>query len=144
MPQAAISSVNWCEVYGKLRCAGIPVTIGTAVDLDKGLALLKRSGLAKFFLLHEIVLPADVKNPKPAPDCFLETAARMKVGPNEQLVFEDSPRGVRSGVAAGSPVIGVPVYDNETVRQRLIDAGACRIFPDWREIDIDKLLKDLD
>jgi len=128
------------EVYGRLRCAGLPMTIGTSVDLDKGLPLLKRSGLDRFFLLHEIVLPIDVKRSKPEPDCFLETARRMGIDPKEQLVFEDSPRGVSGGIAAGSPVVGVPVYDDETVKQRLIDAGACQIFTDWRHIDVDKLL----
>ncbi len=80
---------GFLEVYGKLRCAGIPMTIGTAVDVDKGIILLKRSGLAKLFTLHEIVLPTDVKRPKPAPDCFLETACIMGISPKEQLVFED-------------------------------------------------------
>ncbi len=130
------------EIYGKLRCVGIPMTIGTAVDLDKGLALLKRSGLAKFFLLHEIVLLTDVKKPKPEPDCFLETARRMGIAPSEQLVFEDSPRGVKSGFAAGSPVVGVPVYDTKTVRKKLYDAGAFIVFPDWHEINIDELLNE--
>jgi beta-phosphoglucomutase-like phosphatase (HAD superfamily) len=128
------------EVYGKLRCAGLPITIGTAVELEKGLALLKRSGLDKFFLLHDIVLLTDVKNPKPAPDCFLETAARMGICPEEQLVFEDSPRGVKSGVAAGSPVIGMPVYYTETTTKRLTEAGACQLFPEWRHIEVGKLL----
>lgn len=128
------------DVYGKLRCAGLPITIGTAVELEKCLALFKRSGLDKLFLLHDIVLLTDVMHPKPAPDCFLETASRMRIDPARQLVFEDSPRGVKSGVAAGSPVIGVPVYDTETAKQRLLDAGACQVFPDWRLIDVDELL----
>jgi beta-phosphoglucomutase len=131
------------EVYGKFKCAGIPMTIGTAVELEKGLALLKHSGLDRFFLLHEIVLLTDVKNPKPAPDCFLETARRMGIQSSDQLVFEDSPRGVKSGVAAGSWVVGVPVYDNETVKQRLLDAGAQVrwIFTDWRDVNVDRLLE---
>ncbi len=128
------------EVYGKLRGARLPITIGTAVELGKSMSLFRRSGLDKFFTLYDIVLLTDVKNPKPAPDCFLETARRMGIDPKEQLVFEDSPRGVKSGVAAGSPVIGVPVYDTETTKKRLLDAGACQIFTDWRQINVDKLL----
>ncbi len=131
---------GFLEVLGKFRSMGIRTTIGTAVELERGLALLKYSGLAKLFLLHEIVLLTDVKNSKPAPDCFLETAARMGVNPSEQLVFEDSPRGVKSGVAAGSPVIGIPVYDNETAKENLVKAGAARIHTDWREINVSELL----
>lgn len=134
---------GFLEVYGKFRCLGIPVTIGTAVDLERGLSLLKHSGLAKLFRLHEIVLVTDVKHPKPSPDCFLETAARMGISPCEQLVFEDSPRGVRSGVAAGSYVVGMPVYDNETAKNKLLEAGAVKIFGSWREINVNQLLQDL-
>jgi beta-phosphoglucomutase len=128
------------EVYGRLKSKGLPVTIGTAVELERGLVLLKRSGLDRCFTLHEIVLLTDVKNPKPAPDCFLETARRMRIKPEEQLVFEDSPRGVKSGVTANSRVVGMPVYDTEFVKARLLAAGASQIFTDWRQIDVDSIL----
>lgn len=131
---------GFLEVLGKFRCLGIRTTIGTAVELERGLLLLKRSGLAKLFLLDEIVLLTDVKNSKPAPDCFLETAARMGISPSEQLVFEDSPRGAKSGVAAGSTVIGMPVYDNETAKANLQKAGVARIYTDWRNINVEELL----
>lgn len=132
--------LGFFEVYAKLRAAGLPITIGTAVELEKSMALFRRSGLDKFFTLYDIVLLTDVKNSKPAPDCFIETARRMGIAPEEQLVFEDSPRGVKAGVAAGSPVIGMPVYDTETVKKRLLDAGACKIYTDWRHINVDELL----
>lgn len=131
---------GFLEVLGKLRCMGIRTTIGTAVELERGLALLKYSGLAKLFLLDQIVLLTDVKHPKPAPDCFLETARRMDLDPSEQVVFEDSPRGVKSGFAAGSPVIGVPVYDNETVKKNLFAAGASMVFTDWQQINVSEIL----
>ncbi len=125
---------RFLEFLGQIRCAGYRTSIGTAVELERGLALLKYSGLAKLFMLHEIVLLTDVKNSKPAPDCFLETSARMGIDPTEQVVFEDSPRGVKSGVAAGSMVIGIPVYDDETVIRNLYCSGAYKVFTDWRQI----------
>ncbi len=131
---------GFLEVLGKFRCLGLRTTIGTAVELERGLLLLRRSGLAKLFLLAEIVLLTDVKTPKPAPDCFLETAARMGIDPTDQIIFEDSPRGVISGVAAGSKVVGIPVYDNETVKDSLQKAGAVKIYVDWRQIDVEELL----
>ncbi|MBI1974764.1 MAG: HAD family phosphatase [Parcubacteria group bacterium] len=134
---------GFLEFLGKLRSLGIHTIIGTAVELKQGLALLKHSGLAKLFLLHHIVLLTDVANPKPAPDCFLETAKRMGIDPKEQLVFEDSPRGVKSGVTAGSPVIGVAVYNLDTAKNALRAAGAHKVFTDWRDIDIN-VLKDFD
>ena len=132
---------GFLEVLTELRKLGLPTALGTAVELERGLLLLKRSGLDKLFLLHHIVLPTDVKNLKPAPDCFLETARRMGVSPAEQLVFEDSPRGVKSGVAAGSRVIGMPVYDNKKAKGDLLAAGVTRIFTDWRQINVGDLLK---
>ncbi len=131
---------GFLDVLEQFRSRGLKTSIGTAVDSGRGLALLRRSGLHKLFSLPDIVLPADVKNQKPAPDCFLETARRMGVRPCEQLVFEDSPRGVRSGVAAGSRVIGVPVYDNPVGKARLVEAGAVRIYTDWRCINVAELV----
>jgi len=132
---------GFLEALTEFRKLGLPVTLGTSVELERGLLLLKRSGLDKLFLLHHIVLPTDVENSKPAPDCFLETARRMGISPSEQLVFEDSPRGVKSGVAAGSPVVGMPVYDNEKAKRDLLAAGVARIFTDWRQIIVGDLLQ---
>jgi len=131
---------GFLEVLGKFRCLGIRTTIGTAVELEQGLLLFRRSGLDNLFSLKEIVLLTDFKNTKPAPDCFLETAARMKIDPADQIVFEDSPRGVESGVAAGSTVIGMPIYDNKTAINNLCNAGAVKIYMDWRQIDVQELL----
>ncbi len=132
---------GFLQVYGELQCAGIPMTIGTAVDVEKGIILLKRSGLARLFTLHEIVMLTDVKHPKPAPDCFLATASVMGIRPREQLVFEDSPRGVQSGVAAGSPVIGIPVYNHQISNGKLLQAGVKELHFFWKEIDSRDLLR---
>ena len=43
---------------------------------------------------------------KPAPDLFLHAAARMGAEPAGCVVIEDSPFGVRAGVAAGMRVLG--------------------------------------
>ncbi len=50
----------------------------------------------------------EVKNGKPAPDIFLECARLMGVEPRDCFVFEDSPNGVRAGIAAGMRCIGIP------------------------------------
>ncbi|MDX2828773.1 HAD-IA family hydrolase, partial [Streptomyces ipomoeae] len=48
----------------------------------------------------------DVGRGKPAPDLFLYAAERMGVAPQRCVVVEDSPLGVRAGVAAGMDVYG--------------------------------------
>lgn len=60
--------------------------------------------------MHAIVTGDDpaVKRAKPAPDIFLEAARRLEVEPEECIVFEDSPNGVRAALAAGMRAIWVP------------------------------------
>ena len=56
-----------------------------------------------------VVSGHDVAAPKPAPDAYLEAAARLGVKADPRvIVLEDSPTGVAAGRAAGMTVIGVP------------------------------------
>lgn len=87
----------------------------------------------------------DVRHPKPAPDLFLHAAKTMGHAPDGCIVVEDTPTGVRAGVAAGMSVLG---FGAHTPSARLIDAGAHATFrsmaelpalidrfgPGWREI----------
>lgn len=135
---------GFLEVLGELQRCGFRTAIGTADDDQHARMLLERSGLDDFFPRDKIVFAGDVKNQKPAPDCFRETARRMGITPWEQVVFEDSPRGVQSGVAAGSRVIGMPVYAHEKAVLRLRQKGAAGIYTDWKEICVPELLEFLD
>lgn len=57
----------------------------------------------------EVVVSSDeVAHGKPAPDVYLETAARLGVPPSECLVVEDSLNGVKAARAAGMTVVLVP------------------------------------
>jgi len=48
-----------------------------------------------------VVSAEDVVNSKPAPDCFLEAAARLGRQPAECIVFEDSISGIEAAAKAG-------------------------------------------
>lgn len=57
--------------------------------------------------LDVVATREDVQEPKPDPEIYLLAARKLEVPPAECLVLEDSPNGVRAGVAAGMNVIAV-------------------------------------
>lgn len=125
---------GFLEVFKYLSNRRLGMAIGSLTYKEQAEVLLKRSGVGPLFQDGMIVLREDVKNPKPAPDVFLETARRMRIFPSEQLVFEDSPTGVVAAMAAGSMVVAVPVYDRQEILSALIEAGASKVFLDWKEV----------
>jgi beta-phosphoglucomutase-like phosphatase (HAD superfamily) len=66
-----------------------------------------------------------VPRTKPAPDVYLLAAKALGASPARCAVIEDSPNGVRAGVAAGMTVFG---YSPSGRAQRLRDAGAHHVF----------------
>jgi HAD superfamily hydrolase (TIGR01509 family) len=122
-------------------------TIGSLTGKDEALFLLEQSGLMNLFGRENIVLREDVKEVKPAPDVWIETARRASVDPSSQIVFEDSPRGIEGAVKVNAYGIGIPVYfagmpDKSKADQvnALIDAGAKMVFPEWGMINPEYLI----
>ncbi len=75
---------------------------------------------------------SDVDRGKPYPDIYLHAAASMGVSdPGRCLVIEDSPLGVRGGVAAGMTVFGYCELMDES---KLISAGAHRTFNNMAQL----------
>lgn len=142
--EGTVVDVEAAHHNGHLAAAGeFGLTIGSLTPERQAVTLLERSGLATTFGPHNIVLREHVANPKPAPDVFLKTASIMEIDPAEQLVFEDSPRGVKAALTAGSKIVGMPVVIRGVTVGALVDAGVHRIFFDWREINASALIKNL-
>jgi HAD superfamily hydrolase (TIGR01509 family) len=59
-------------------------------------------------LFRATVSSEEVANGKPAPDVYLEAAARLGVGPERCAAIEDSENGIRSASAAGMLVVAIP------------------------------------
>ena len=57
--------------------------------------------------LDGVLTREDVRHPKPDPEIYSLAAQKLGVQPGDCLVLEDSPNGVRAGVAAGMNVIAV-------------------------------------
>jgi len=49
----------------------------------------------------------DVENGKPDPEIYIQVADELDVPPEECLVIEDSPTGVKAALAAGMDVVAV-------------------------------------
>jgi len=98
--------------------------LGLNVTLDKIRLTLGKSGLLGRFR-ERIFSVVDVDKPKPAPDVFLHAACQMGVDPAVCAVIEDTPTGVRAGVAAGMHVFG---FCANTPEHRFRQAGAHVVF----------------
>jgi HAD superfamily hydrolase (TIGR01509 family) len=64
------------------------------------------AGLSRYF--HVRVSTEEVARGKPAPDVYLEAAARLRVAPGDCLAVEDSSNGLRSAGAAGLRLVAIP------------------------------------
>jgi len=113
----------------------IPMAIASLTERKQAEVLLEQSGIGLFFQPDFILLRDSVKNPKPAPDVYLEAARRMDVDPRHMLVFEDSVSGITAARRAGCPVVAMPAFDFTEHIQHIKDAGPVEIFMSWTEID---------
>ena len=88
-----------------LKKQGIRCAIATSNSRRLTDAVLKAHGITDYFC--EVITGEDVHKGKPAPDIYLESAARLLIDPANCLVFEDIPEGISAAVAAGMKVCAV-------------------------------------
>lgn len=75
-----------------------------------------------------VIAVEDVVNPKPHAEPYMLAAQRLGLSPVQCVAFEDSPSGVKSGVAAGMQVIAVRTGHTA---DELIAAGAAIVVDDF-------------
>jgi HAD superfamily hydrolase (TIGR01509 family) len=108
------------ELLSGLRDAGIKTGLVT-------MSLLRMAGtvvdLIDFAAFDVVIAGDDSTRPKPFPDPYLQACAALGVAPHETVAIEDSPTGIRSAVASGAAVIGVPLMVS------IAGAGAHAVWP---------------
>ena len=93
------------ETVRGLAAHGLAVAVASSsprARLDRTLA---RAGLADTFAVT--VAGDEIAHGKPAPDMFVEAAARLGVEPARCAAIEDSAPGVAAGRAAGMTTVGI-------------------------------------
>jgi HAD superfamily hydrolase (TIGR01509 family) len=113
-----------------LAAIRIPYCVASSGTHDKMQTTLGITGLLPQFL-GKMYSVTEVARSKPFPDVFLHAARQQGVVPEACAVIEDTPTGVRAGVAAGMTVFG---YCALTPKQRLIEAGAHHTFEQMRDL----------
>ena len=88
-----------------LKEKGIKTGCATSNDRNLALAALQPHGWLN--KMESVRTACEVNAGKPAPDIYLKVAEDLGVKPENCLVFEDIPNGMRAGKAAGMTVIGV-------------------------------------
>ncbi|MFF3845498.1 HAD family hydrolase [Streptomyces sp. NPDC002328] len=123
-------------VLEKLRADGVAYCVASSGSHARIRTGHRKTGLDRWFDDARIFSAEDVGRGKPAPDLFLHAARRMGAAPERCVVVEDSPLGVRAGVAAGMDVLG---FTAMTPAEKLVGAAHC--FSGMREL-VDLLVRD--
>jgi len=93
------------ELMAALHAAGFRQALGSSAPRANIEAIIRLLGLGDW--LDAFVSGVDVSRSKPAPDIFLQAAARLGVPPARCLVIEDAPAGVAAAHAGGMRCIAV-------------------------------------
>jgi HAD superfamily hydrolase (TIGR01509 family) len=103
-----------------LKAAGVKTAL---VTMSMRRMATHIADLIDFEAFDVVVAGDDVTRPKPYPDPYLQACAMLGVDPAGTVAIEDSPNGLRSAVAAGAVVLGVPAMVS------LVGAGAHEVWP---------------
>lgn len=117
------------QLITALHAANIYVGIVTSGWREKVDRVTTMLGVEKY--ISVIVERDDVSRGKPFPDPYILAAKRLHLPSEQTLVFEDSPSGVTSAVAAGAFCVGIG-------KTTLIECGARLTIPDFTGVSINR------
>lgn len=114
------------ELMSKIKSCGMQIVVVTGSAQHTLLDKLEKElpGLVDRSL---VVSALDVVHGKPNPEPYLKGLAKVSAKPNEAIVVENAPLGVRAGVAAN--VFTVACNTGPLPDSMLLDEGADLLFP---------------
>ncbi len=99
---------QWPHTVGLLKAVkDQPCLTGLATSSRRTEAMHVLRSLEIESLIDVVLTADDVEKHKPDPEVYLLAASRLAVEPQDCLVIEDSPAGVRAASAAGMNVVAV-------------------------------------
>jgi len=98
------------------------------------LPVLKKTQIENLF--EVIITGHDIKRGKPHPDVFLLACRRLKLNPEECIVFEDAVLGAEAAKRGKFKCVGIDRYDNPS---RLAEADL--VVNDLSQVDLNSLKK---
>ena len=107
------------EYLLELKKAGTRIAAATSSAYELIAPCLERNGVLECF--DAFVTTMEVPHGKDFPDVYLEAAKRLKLSPEECLVYEDIYKGICAAKSAGFKVVAMreeaSIDDQEKIRQ---------------------------
>lgn len=113
---------------------GLPMAVASSSNREWVEGYLAKLGIRKFFQV--VCTSNDVTSVKPDPELFLLAAKKLGIAPEEAVIFEDSPSGIKAAKAAGIPCIAIP---NDITKSMDLSL-ASRIVNSFLELDLQELI----
>ncbi|KAA3460317.1 haloacid dehalogenase-like hydrolase domain-containing protein Sgpp isoform X1 [Gossypium australe] len=124
---------KWIEDHGLKKAA---VTNAPRPNAE---LMISKLGLKDFF--DVVIVGSECERAKPYPDPYLKALELLKVSKDHTFICEDSASGIRAGVAAGMPVVGLTTRNPENV---LMEANPTMLVKDYEDPKLWSALEELD
>ncbi|PON34063.1 HAD hydrolase, subfamily IA [Parasponia andersonii] len=124
---------KWIQDRGLKRAA---VTNAPRPNAELMISLL---GLSDFF--DAVILGDECDHAKPHPEPYLKALEVLKASKDHTFIFEDSVSGIKAGVAAGMPVVGITTRNREHL---LMEAKPTLTVKDYADPKLWEALEELD
>jgi beta-phosphoglucomutase len=106
----------------RLRLGGYKLAVASNSVRNTVTTMMEKSALAPYLDIQ--LSNEDVPHGKPAPDIYLEAAAKLGLNTGECLVVEDNPKGIEAAERAGCPVLVVETVLDVTldrIKERILE-----------------------